>query len=244
MGISINGTPKLMVFVWGKSHLQMDDDWGYPHLWKPTSTAADLERSQGTIRPRCSPSHAPAHRKGGTGGAAPSRNGLTWSHMYIYNIYKVIWFICKKNIYIYIYTVYVDMSTNICWYTWLQLRKFMYTVYICIYIYIHTYTWFILYSYIPVSWHCNSVLTLDYEGLGWSGTAPHWLSAPETSAPYWWSAVLLAAQPDSPAHRWLAQNEISETTTKRTMSCTAASHFSMLPSFFLAAAWLEHTHVK
>ena len=29
------GYPKVDGSVHGKSHLEMDDDWGYPHLWKP-----------------------------------------------------------------------------------------------------------------------------------------------------------------------------------------------------------------
>ena len=38
------------------------------------------------------------------------------------------------------------MSTNICWYTWLQLRKFMYTVY-CIYIYIYIHMVYTVFLY-------------------------------------------------------------------------------------------------
>ena len=28
---SHGGTPKRMVFIWGKSQSKMDDDWGYPN---------------------------------------------------------------------------------------------------------------------------------------------------------------------------------------------------------------------
>ena len=32
------GVPKIDGLFHGKSYLQMDDDWGYPHLWKPPCT--------------------------------------------------------------------------------------------------------------------------------------------------------------------------------------------------------------
>ena len=37
MGISRNGSTPFSLdgLFSGKSHLEMDDDWGYPHLWKP-----------------------------------------------------------------------------------------------------------------------------------------------------------------------------------------------------------------
>ena len=36
MEVSINGgTPKERIVYKGKSHLEMDDEWGYPYLWKP-----------------------------------------------------------------------------------------------------------------------------------------------------------------------------------------------------------------
>ena len=33
-GSTNSGTPQWMVFV-RENAIKMDDDWGYPHLWKP-----------------------------------------------------------------------------------------------------------------------------------------------------------------------------------------------------------------
>ena len=41
LGVSINGDTQNWMVYEAKSHLQMDDDWGYPHWWNPDESKFD-----------------------------------------------------------------------------------------------------------------------------------------------------------------------------------------------------------
>ena len=50
MGVSVNGgTPTAGWFIMGESHLEMDDDWGYPCPRKPPQTIIEQTTYQNSF---------------------------------------------------------------------------------------------------------------------------------------------------------------------------------------------------